>query len=80
MKSSYKKIDTKIKQQTATLYRRPAYYEAPANPVGLSRTHRIMSAQISNETQFLLICSQIRLTDYKQTRAEGQRNERKAKR
>ena len=73
-------MPSKIKQQTTLYYRRPANYEAPPNPVGLSRTHRIISAQISTETQFLFLCSQIRLTDYKQTRAESQRNNRKAKR
>ena len=73
-------MDNKIKQQTATLCRRPANYEAPANPAGLSRTQRILSAQISNEAQFLMLCSQIRLTDYQQGRAEVQRNEQKAKR
>jgi hypothetical protein len=73
-------MNAKIKQQRLTLCRRPANSEAPSNPAGLNRTHRMIRSSISNETQFLLLCSRIRLNEYKQARSESQRDERKAKR
>lgn len=50
------------------------------NPAGMTRTRKIIYAQKAMENQFLRLCSQIHLDDYKQERAENQREERKAKR
>ena len=49
-------------------------------PAGLSRTKRIIKAEQDKELQFLLLCTQINLNDYKATRSEQQRNQRIAKR
>ena len=69
-----------IEPRKITLYRKPKDYEFPANPAGLNRTHRVIRSVKANETQFLLLCSKIRLDEYKEVRAENQRNERRAKR
>ncbi len=49
-------------------------------PAGLSRTKRIIKAEQDKEIQFLLLCSQIHLTDFKAARSEQQKNQRIAKR
>ena len=49
-------------------------------PAGMTRTRKIIYAQKAMENQFIKLCSQIRLDDYKQERAETQREDRKAKR
>ena len=49
-------------------------------PAGLARSHKIMKAEHDREIQFIKLCSQIRLDDFKELRSERQRNERSAKR
>ena len=49
-------------------------------PAGLARTKRIIQTEKNKEIQFMLLCSQIRLNDRKQERAENQREERRTKR
>jgi len=49
-------------------------------PAGLSRTKRIIKAEQDKELQFLILCSQIHLNDFKANRSEQQRNQRIAKR
>jgi hypothetical protein len=54
--------------------------EILGRPAGLAKTRKIIRAEKEREFQFLKLCSQIRLNDYKQKRAEEQMNERRAKR
>jgi hypothetical protein len=46
----------------------------------LGKSKRIIRIEKSKEIQFLTLCSQIRLDDFKKERSEQQRNERLAKR
>ena len=54
--------------------------ELPARLSGLSRAHRMIRTEKNKEIQFMLLCSQIRLDDFKQQRSDRQRNERREKR
>ena len=49
-------------------------------PAGLMRSKIIIRTEREREKQFLKLCSQIRLNDFKNERAELQRDERKTKR
>ena len=49
-------------------------------PAGMTRTRKIIYAQKAMESQFIALCSQIRLDDCKKERAENQKEERRAKR
>ena len=49
-------------------------------PPGIARTKKIIRIERSKEIQFLKLCSQIRIEDYRKERAERQKSERKAKR
>ncbi len=50
------------------------------SPAGLVKSKKIIRAMNEKEFQFLKLCSQIRLKDNRNERAENQRNERRAKR
>ena len=63
-----------------TLDRRQIKHETPKNIAGLAKSHKIIMADKSKELIFIQLCSQIRLNEYKQSRTENQRNERRAKR
>jgi hypothetical protein len=52
----------------------------PASSAGLARTHKIISIEKVKEIQFMRLCSQIRLDDFKKKRSDNQREERKLKR
>jgi len=52
----------------------------PVSPAGLARTHRIIRIKHGKEIQFMKICSQIRLGDFKTKRSDNQREERRLKR
>jgi hypothetical protein len=52
----------------------------PASLAGLARTHKIISIEKGIEIQFMKLCSQIRLDDYKKKRSDHQREERGHKR
>lgn len=52
----------------------------PASSAGLARTHKIIRIEHEKELQFMKICSQIRLDDFKQKRSVNQREERRLKR
>jgi hypothetical protein len=54
--------------------------ELPTRLSGLSRAHRMIRTEKHIEIQFMLLCSQIRLVDFKQQRSDRQRNERRGKR
>jgi hypothetical protein len=49
-------------------------------PAGMARTRKIIYAQKAMEAQFVRLCSQIKLNEDKQERADIQRDERRAKR
>ncbi len=49
-------------------------------PAGMTRSRKIIYAQKAMENQFNRLCCQIRLSNYKQERAENQKEERRAKR
>jgi hypothetical protein len=66
----------KIKRRTSQIIK----IEQNGTPAGLARTHKIINAQRDLEIQFMKICCQIRLDDFKQARSEQQRDERKLKR
>ena len=55
-------------------------YEINGTPAGLARTRKIIRTEKDLEIQFIKLCCQIKLDDYKQDRAQFQRNERLNKR
>ena len=52
----------------------------PDSSAGLARTHKIIRIEKGKEIQFMKICSQIRFDDFKNKRADCQREERRLKR
>jgi hypothetical protein len=54
--------------------------ELPSNFPGLARSHRLIMIERQKESQFMKLCAQIHLDDFKKDRADLQRNDRKAKR
>ena len=73
-------MSTELKQPKIIPCRKPAKEVSFGNPAGLARSHKIIRAVKAQEIQFMLVCSQIRLNEKIQARAEDQRNERRAKR
>jgi hypothetical protein len=55
-------------------------FDPPSIPGKLIRTHKIIRADRDREIQFLILCSKIRLDDFKQERSNQQRDERREKR
>lgn len=49
-------------------------------PSGLAKTIRIIRCERDKEIQFIKLCNQIKLEDFKEKRAENQRLERRLKR
>jgi hypothetical protein len=49
-------------------------------PAGLARTRKFIQSAKSMEIQFMKLCSQIQLDNYKQSRSERQREDRRSKR
>jgi hypothetical protein len=54
--------------------------ELPSNFPGLAKSHRLIMIERHKEIQFMKLCAQIHLDDYKKDRANLQRNERREKR
>jgi hypothetical protein len=54
--------------------------ELPTRLSGLAKTHRLIMIERYREIQFMLLCEQIRLYDFKKQRANRQRDERREKR
>ena len=52
----------------------------PESSAGLARTHNLIRIEKMKEIQFMKLCSQIRLDDFKKKRAYDQKNDRKLKR
>ena len=55
-------------------------FEITGRPAGLQRTQKRIFAMRQNEIQFMILCSQIHLNDFRQERADRQREDRRAKR
>jgi len=49
-------------------------------PAGLAKSRKIQKADKDKEIQFLKLCSQIRLNNFKQDRSDNQKNTRRLKR
>jgi hypothetical protein len=54
--------------------------ELPSNFPGLARSHRLIMIEKSKEIQFMKLCAQIHLDEFKKDRADLQRSDRRAKR
>jgi hypothetical protein len=54
--------------------------ELPTRLSGLAKTHRLIMIEKHKEIQFMILCDQIRLNDFKMQRADRQRDERREKR
>jgi len=54
--------------------------ELPIRLSGLEKTHRLIMIEKHKEIQFMILCDQIRLNDFKKQRADRQRDERREKR
>jgi hypothetical protein len=52
----------------------------PVGSAGLARTHKIIRIERPKHTQFMKLCCQIRLDDFKKDRSDNQREERRLKR
>ena len=61
------------RQRKAPEYKKIEGYGSPA---GLARTHRLIRVERDLEIQFIKICSQIKLDDFRKVRSENQRDER----
>ena len=63
-----------------TLVSKPEKIELPKRLSGLARTHRLIMVERHKEIQFMILCDQIRLDDFKKHRADRQRDKRRDKR
>jgi len=54
--------------------------ELPTRLSGLIKTHRLIMIEKQKELQFMILCVQIRRDDFKNKRAESQREARREKR
>jgi hypothetical protein len=54
--------------------------ELPTRLSGLAKTHRLIMIERHKEIQFMMLCAQIRVDDFKKQRADRQRDERREKR
>ena len=59
---------------------KPEKIELPTNLSGLAKTHRLIMIERHKEVQFMRLCAQIRLNDFKKQRANRQRDDRREKR
>ena len=59
---------------------KPAKIELPVRLAGLAKTHRLIMIQKQKELQFMALCAQIRLDDFKKHRSDCQRDTRREKR
>jgi len=62
------------------LVSKPEKVELPKRLSGLAKTHRLIMIEKHKEIQFMILCQQIRLNDFKKQRGERQRDERREKR
>ena len=54
--------------------------ELPTRLSGLAKTHRLIMIEKHKEIQFMMLCAQIRVDDFKKHRADCQRDQRREKR
>jgi len=54
--------------------------ELPKRLSGLAKTHRLIMIEKYKELQFMLLCEQIRQSDFKKLRSDRQRDRRREKR
>jgi len=73
-------MNPKTRQKKRVLTPRFEKIFISASSAGLARTHRIMRIEREKEIQFLKLCCQIRLEDFKKDRSVNQREQRKLKR
>ena len=59
---------------------KPAKIELPVRLAGLAKTHKLIMIQKQKELQFMALCAQIRLDDFKKHRSDCQRDIRREKR
>ena len=62
------------------LTNKPEKVELPKRLSGLARTHRLIMIEKHKEIQFMALCAQIRLDDFKKHRSDCQRDMRREKR
>jgi hypothetical protein len=58
---------------------KPAKIELPIRLAGLAKTHRLIMIEKHKELQFMALCAQIRLDDFKKHRSDCQRDARREK-
>jgi hypothetical protein len=66
--------------RTKRLASKPEKVELPIRLSGLAKTHRLIMIERHKEIQFMMLCAQIRLDDFKKHRADCQRDDRREKR
>ena len=66
--------------RTKKLASKPEKVELPIRLSGLAKTHRLIMIEKHKEIQFMMLCAQIRLDDFKKHRADCQRDDRREKR
>ena len=54
--------------------------ELPTRLSGLAKTHRLIMIEKHKEIQFMMLCAQIRVDNFKKQRANHQRDDRREKR
>ena len=59
---------------------KPDKVELPIRFSGLAKTHRLIMIEKHKEVQFMMLCAQIRVDDFKKHRADCQRDQRREKR
>jgi len=68
------------KQKRKRLYSKSEKFEVNGIPAGLKKSHKIIRTERDKEIQFMKLCSQIKLEDFRSNRAENQRLDRRQKR
>ena len=68
------------KRKEITLKPSKEKFEVTGRPAGLARTHKIINTERAREVQFMKLCAQIHLDDFRHKRADQQRNDRLARR
>ena len=66
--------------QAKKIASKPDKIYLPSRLSGLAKSHRLIMVEKHKEIQFMILCEQIRLNDFKKQRAEHQKDERREKR
>ena len=70
----------KNRPNTKRLASKPEKIELPTRLSGLAKTHRLIMIEKHKEIQFMMLCAQIRINDFKKHRSDYQRDKRREKR